>query len=558
MTQNKSYTTLADFVKELPGEDLRRWNLNIFKKYPEKEKELISHLRQLKLREERLTKIFNRALKLLENIKENSPNPPHIVIHRFLYNEIDDFRLRRSLKYLKYAETKTEIRAIIKHLIDNAHKSFMQSRLKAIRKVLNEITDLEFKEWLKNNNKEPKFLDISRIDRIIIEVFDTENIVLNEISEHTNLHKLKYSKEIIAEEIIEKLSEEEEENIDEVIQKWKKLKKLKEESGRDLGGIKIREFEIDHIKIKTMFYYNTLGSPIRLRVITNIQEAVKRELWKDEEIRKMYQLATWKKDSETNFILPEHIEIYRRKEKEICQKVKEFAIKQFKKECEEIKLKHWTINLYVSIVEICYELPGTTYQNKLEDAFIERYKKFKKYAGTFIKLKYDMKTNRPHLFLDLLYMNPEEPTLTFKIYPKFIHNGKAYIRREIVGRKIMKYLYSRKSDKEVVPKGIAFYLLDEPETARYMLLKFLEFQMGDVDKFIGIYESNREFTKKAKLLGINERILAHLILYGKIPPHTHSFHKRRLLERGIVEKKKHGEYVLTPEGRTLIMSVFRE
>ncbi len=535
MQHNESYATISEYVKELPGEDLRRWNLEIFKKYPEIEKETVEKLEELKKKEEERIKAYELAMEIEK--KEE--------IEEYLRESIKDKQMRRKLNYLKHAEREEEIKAILKHLQENEHKNYMQMRLKIIRRALNKITDIEFQKWLRENKK-TKNLEKSRIDRIIIVVYDEELINNGLLKEYLELKKKNKSREIISEEIIEKIEEEIGEDVDEVVNKWKELKKKADEEGKEINGIKIREIWKDNIKMRTMFYYAVPGKPIRLEIITNVQEAVKRALWENEKIKEMYKLATWKKDGETNFILPEHLKIYEKEEEKITKKIKEFAIEQFKKECKAMNIKYTEPQVYISIAEICYELPTSTTKEELENYFFEKYKEFKPYAANFIKIKYEKKTERPHLYLDLIHLNPEDPTVTFKIYPKFIHNGKIYIRREIVGRKIMKELGK---SSHPFNRGVAEWLLDMPKVGRLMLLKFLEYQIKEKREFLEKQEMKRKIDiyNLPAILDIEERILINLIIHGRLPSHVQTKVKKKLERRRIVEKKRHGVYVITPE-----------
>ena len=543
MQHNGSYNTINEYVKELPSEDLRRWKLEIFKKYPEIEKETTEKLQKLKEKEEETIKIYENAIEIKDK-KE---------IEEYINENIKDKQIRRKTNYLKYAEKEEEIKAILKHFIENTHKNYMQMRLKTIRKALNRITDIEFQKWLKDN-KENKNLEKSRIDRIIIVVYDEDIINRGILKEYLEYKKKNRSREIISDEIIEKIEEEIGEDVDKVIEKWKKLKKRADEEGKEINGIKIREIWKDNIKMKTMFYYGVPGKPIRLEIITNIQEAVKRELWKDEEIKKKYQLATWKKDGETNFILPEHLEIYQKEEEKITKKIKEMAIKQFQRECRAINIKFTKPEIYTSIVEVCYELPTSTTKEDIEEYFFEKYREFKPYAANFIKIKYEKKTERPHLYLDLIHLNPEDPTVTFKIYPKFIHEGKTYIRREIVGRKIMKEI-----GKSTEEKGMAEWLLDKPEQARLTLLKFLEFQIKEKKEFLETQKTKRKIDiyNLPAILDIEERTLINLIIHGRLPSHIQTKTKKKLEKRRIIEKKRHGVYVITPEFKETLEKIIK-
>ncbi len=534
MKHNSSYETIADYVKELPGEDLRRWNLEIFEKYPDIERETIEKLQKLKEKKETIIHELEKALNANEEGEDFITD---------LRQALKEEGIRVNLKYFKYAETRKEREIIIRHMMENAHKNYMQSRLKTIRKALNEITEREFMKWL-HRNPGSKNLERSRIDRLIIVVYDENLVNIGNLREFTEEEKKVRNSESISEKIIEMMEEEREENIDEIVRKWKELKKKKDEEGKEINGIKIREIWKDKIKLRTMFYYGIPGKPIRLEVITNIQEAVKRELWEDEEIRKMYKLATWKKDTETNFILPEHLEIYRQKEAEIAKKVFREAQRLFIQELKNLRLKPTKVKAYVSIAEICYELPINTKKEELENLFFKNYNKFKPLAGTFIKIKYDVKTERPHLFLDLLYLNPEEPTATFKIYPKFIHQGQVYIRREIVARKSLKYL-----GKSEAGRALNEWLLLRPEKGRLLILKFLEFQMKKKEEFIKKQEAKKKIDiyNLPNILGISERALIGLIVNGRLPSHISTKEKRELMKRRIVEKKRHGLYEITPE-----------
>lgn len=340
--------------------------------------------------------------------------------------------------------------------------------------------------------------------------------------------------------------------------------------------------------IKVIFTYKPgkKGAPIRLRLIVNLQTLIQKDLFREHpEKDKYYREHTWLDGSETNFLMPEDYDYYLQNEQGWCTWLDDFARSQYidlTKEHIRVCLfnKHQLV-ISVSQMEVCYEEPfrpepvrNPTIKNgfklpSLHDYFLKQYAKFHRFAGKYINMKYEAESARPSVYMDLPSMDPTLAMMQYKIYPKFRDSrNRIMIRHEITPTRYMKLACADATDRVPVSSKV----LTNPAWVRETMERYLQQELwqNGINGF-GYNERYREWKNpepdklqmnliKASLFGSLDKaakyesqfqaLLDTGIMPNKLPPGC----KKKLLDLGIVTKKKRGDYRTTESFSRLLDS----
>ena len=321
-----------------------------------------------------------------------------------------------------------------------------------------------------------------------------------------------------------------------------------------------------------------------MRVITNGQDYVKRELFSDfPEKEEVYKQRTWANGSETNFILPEDYDYYLQKEASFCSWLEhnsKHLFMDFINEYLGIDVNFNSLIAYVSQVEVCYEEEfaprrpaATLYKDncKNPNLFEFMHKKqayYHKYSNSYCNVKYDGKTDRPSLQMDIFSINPEFPIMQHKIYPKFYHSNKnIMLRTELIPTRFIKFLTL---DDDELP--ISQKVLSNPAYVREIVERLFQFELkqngvrghGYNKRFKNQWHPEHEGLSTSligkAIFGRNAdryEIELEKIKGGRIANTVPIYYRKKMVEMGIATKIKRGAYTTTGSFNEILKKLYQ-
>lgn len=452
-------------------------------------------------------------------------------------------------------------------------------RRREFRKAIVNNYQVVFSSFL-NRGLEEFPLNETKIDRLVIDVYHPELLTYDPLVKATiQRAEGRIGKELSQNRIpsesfiqaIKELGDIEAKDIDTLASEFEQERMRCLHEGYDTSGkvVQLTDFG------KVIFTYlpAKIGSPVRLRLITNVQTMVQKELFSDyPEKEAEYKSATWLKGSETNFILPDDYDYYLTKEAEICEFISLAVRDMFFDLVEEylgvtVQDKTDTIT-YVSQWEVCYEEPF-----RRSDVHIKLIKKnfkspslveymFKsmvkchKFANSYANFKYEKESKRPSFYCDVPSMDPSLPVMQYKVYPKFWNNERTpMVRHELTPTRFIKLAMGDSNDN----LAIAFKVLSNPAYCREMIERFLHFELfhnGILGsgynqryaewKFPDVDENSKKWLCVAAFGDRYEKYYPYfekMLQTGQVPSAVPSNFKKRMMELGIISKQKRGVYL---------------
>jgi hypothetical protein len=370
----------------------------------------------------------------------------------------------------------------LKEEFQRSRERFSAIKRRAFRKAISLNHEAIREEFRMSKGRNLKLHD-TRLDRVVLDAIHPELMtyrseVKSTLKRNAAGRNERYTvSRIIPMSRIEALRKIETEfsedvDIDAIVKQWEASRLEQLEQGYASKGKIIQKYPWG--KVEFTYEPHSNGAPIRLRLITNVQNCIRQELCdmtpgKEEE----YRRCSWNGDSEINFILPKDYQYYYDKEWITCDwlinKVKELFF-QLISDFGMAVQKPDDLIIYASQFEICWEEPFTqnvafkpftshnypALVNYLWDSLSE-----KEGIGEYVVFKKE--NGRPSFYCDIASLDPVTPIMQYKIYPKFHIDGTTYIRHELTNTKFAK-LIDASLDRE--GSGLSYWLLNDPKSAR--------------------------------------------------------------------------------------------
>ena len=501
-----------------------------------------------------------------------SPGGATIVVEEefFNVNELLWLDIDNKLLIAAIGEVQQEV-ANSKHRLDNV-------RRRELRNAISENYDWLYTKWLDIHFEVFKPHQ-TKIDRIVIEIYTHsletwQGNIKALIKKNTKgISKDLAKKRIITDHFIDSMEGAEfadSQTIDELIAEFKDIQKQQKSEGYVAGGTIVVEEDIG--KLMFTFSPQNRGAPVRLRLISNVQNLIKKQLWSEQpEKEAIYKAHVWSKGTEHNFIMPEDYDYYLQHEASTCNILETQAkalYYDFVKKYVGFEISLKRLVVHVSQCEVCYEepfvpqelkriLPDDTDNPHLWDYMLDRQIAFHKFVHTHVNDKFEAETSRPSILCDFPTMNPELPLMQYKIYPKFRNTeGQAMIRTEMIPNQFTKFAHGDATDE--IP--LSLKALSNPEYYRKTIESFLQFELyHNGIEGNGYNLRNKPITKtkqekqQQKILGLaifksQKQLDKYYPLFisfvdtGMLPSGFPPNYKTRMLEIGLIRKKKHGMY----------------
>ncbi|MFH0815260.1 MAG: hypothetical protein V1934_00360 [Methanobacteriota archaeon] len=465
----------------------------------------------------------------------------------------------------------------LKEELQRSRMRFSTTRRRYFRKAISLNYEAILKEFLDTKGRNLK-LHKTRIDRLVIDVYHPELMtfhpeVMSILSRNEAERNVEFAKSrIIPQSKIDALRKIEgeftaEADIDSITKQWESDRQEQLEKGFASRGKIIQKYPWG--KVEFTYEPHSIGAPIRLRLITNVQNCIRQELfdrYPDKEA--MYKASSWGGNSEINFILPQDYDYYYQSERPKCDwlysKAKELFMQLIKEALDMAVQNPDKLIVYVSQFEICWEEPlERTHAlkpfTKLEYPALSTYLNDKAVEmngiGNYVNCK--IENGRPSFYCDIASLDPTTPVMQYKIYPKFHIAGKTYLRHELTNTKFSKLIDSS-IDRE--QSGLSYTLLNDPEFARktFEEIFWLETYNHRGDGYNRRYsqdtsdEAQLNFfaTLTAKAV-FNQSYLSRtgdmiqLMRTGRCPKTIRGRPRRTMEELGIISKQNRGNYLAT-------------
>lgn len=491
-----------------------------------------------------------------------------------------------TVRLLNNSHNQTTVARAMAEIDELIHKSkdrISRTRRSEFRKAMVQNTATELEQFIHKCDESPSMFALhdTKLDRIVVDIYSKDllthdPIVKSHIEEANRQLSLEYSiKDIPTVEYLEALkrvTESEREDIDALV------RMVEDERADKLrrGYVQKGKVIIDTDFGKAIFTYKPEinGAPIRLRVITNIQEMVRKGLFKDPAIKDYYEKHTWLGGSELNFIMPEHYQTYLAQESTICSLI-ETQSKQLFRDLvnEHLRLDCLESNIlaYVSQFEICYEIPFRKMDIKsvrfiwsqlkgnraLTQHMISLWLRYHRFSGTYANLKWEQETRRPMFYCDVPSMDPTLPIMQYKVYPKF-RDEKIHImlRHEFIPTRFAKYFTLQGSD---LP--LSMLLLSQPAFVRETVERLFQHEFIVKGPNLQGYNPRYREVPEDETVVFSHGLMSKL-LFGKrsdefaplfqsmldtgLSPKTLPWSlRKKFIEHGMLVKVKHGRYELT-------------
>lgn len=429
----------------------------------------------------------------------------------------------------------------------------------------------------------------TKIDRLVIDVYSPDLLTYDPcLKSHLNSLKIHLKQEYNVKDIpslefiqaISDLSEIESIDIDSLVAQFELQRSRLLKRGYLQKGqiISITDFG------KCIFTYNPdkTGSPIRLRIIANVQNLVREDLFKDPIKKACYESHTWNQGSELNFIMPEDYSTYLQKEKYICSWL-EFNAKDLFHDMvrEYLGVDCSPVNtvVYVSQFEVCYETAFNKWNVHSIPFFGKRVKgsskelfqymntlflDYYRFVGSYANLKWEKSSGRPMFYCDVPSLSPELPVMQYKVYPKFRNmKNQIMLRHEFIPTKFAKLFYPEDSETP-----LSMLVLCQPDYVREVVERVFQCEMKhNGQNGQGYNARNFEVPQKAwnelfhklmnkALLGAAaknyEVFYESLIDSGIVPNKLRSSVKKQLVDLGVISKVKRGKYEASREFKAIL------
>ena len=477
----------------------------------------------------------------------------------------------RTLETVKFAMGE------LKEEMQRSRMRFSTTRRRYFRKAISMNYEAILKEFLDTKGRNLE-LHKTRIDRLVIDVYhpelmtfhpEVQTILTRNEAERNSV----YAKSRITQQskidALRKIESEftAERDIDSIVKQWEADRSEQLEKGFTSKGKIIQKY--DWGKVEFTYQPHSTGAPIRLRLITNVQNCIRQELfdrYPDKEA--IYKASSWGGNGELNFIMPADYDYYYQSERMTCDwlydKAKELFMQLIKEALGMDVQNPNKLIVYVSQFEICWEEPlERTHAlkpfTKLEYPALSTYLNEKLVEmngiGNYVNCK--IENGRPSFYCDIASLDPTTPVMQYKIYPKFHISGKTYVRHELTNTKFSKLIDSS-IDRE--QSGLSYTLLNDPEFARktFEEIFWLETYNHRGDGYNRRYSQDMSdeallnffATLTAKAV-FNQSYLSRtgdmiqLMRTGKCPKTIRGRPRRTMEKLGIISKQNRGNYLAT-------------
>lgn len=474
--------------------------------------------------------------------------------------------------------------------INKSNDRITRNRRSEFRKAVTQNYKVLFQDFLEKESESYQLHD-TKIDRLVIDVYSPDLMTHDKVlKSHLNkkekkLKKTHDKKEIPTQDFIKairSLYKHEIKDIDELVKEFEHDRKQKLLLGYERKGQIISEQDIG----KIIFTYNPedSGAPIRLRIIANVQNYVRRKLFeKNPEKEAIYKERTWSAGSELNFILPEDEELYYQMEYEICAMLEHKAKELFTEYVNKnvgAAVRDNCVVIYVSQVEVCHEErfnprkpAATLYRDKCNNPNLfefmhKRQAYYHRFSNRYCDVDYDGINDRPSLHMDIFSINPEFPIMQYKVYPKFYDENKnIMLRSEMIPTRFIKFLAM---DDNGLP--LSQLVLSKPAYVREMIERLFQFEL----KCNGVqgHSYNKRFKECARPNheGLSTTLIGKAIFGrkadqyeielekikgGRIPLTIPIYYRNKMVKMGIATKIKRGTYATTGSFNEIIKKLYQ-
>ena len=429
----------------------------------------------------------------------------------------------------------------------------------------------------------------TKIDRLVIDVYSPDLLTYDPcLKSHLDSMKGHLKQEYNVKEIpslefiqaVSDLSEFESMDIDSLVAQFELQRSNLLKRGYLQRGqiISITDFG------KCIFTYNPekAGSPIRLRIIANVQNLAREDLFKDPIKKACYESHTWNQGSELNFIMPEDYSAYLEKEKYICSWLELNAKGLFHDMIREylgVECSPVNTIVYVSQFEICYETAFNKRNVYLIPFFGKRVKgsskelfqymnslllDYYRFIGSYANFKWEKSSGRPMFYCDIPSLSPEFPVMQYKVYPKYRNmKNQIMVRHEFIPTKFAKIFHAEGSD---LP--LSMLILSQPDYVREVVERVFQCEMKhNGQNGQGYNARNFEapqyawkelFHKLIKKAMFGAAVPNYEVFYeslidsGIVPNKLRSSAKNQLIDLGVVSKVKRGKYEASREFKAIL------
>ena len=465
-----------------------------------------------------------------------------------------------------------------------------QFRRREFRRAVVKNQTCHFNAFLESPTSSAYSLHPTKLDRVVIDIYSIdlmtyEPVLQSRIKSFSRDVRADYDRGAIPSlEFIEALRDVEEiegdTNIDEVVSHFEELRRTMLVRGYLQRGLIIHETDIG----KLIFSWNPdqAGSPVRLRVVTNIQNMVCRQLCEDPSVKAWYDSHTWASGSETNFIPPQYYESYLVQEASVCAYLEDSVRGIYQDMVQQylgLDCSVSSIVVSVSQFEVCFEeafnrksvspvaaiskrLRGTGVNSELVHYFMFLWLDWFSKVGSYANLKFEVGSMRPMFYCDIPSIDPTLPIMQYKEYPKFRNDkGQVMIRHEFIPTRFSKYF----SPEGGLP--LSLMVLTNPPFVREMVERMFQYEYihtrvrgwgynarfepsedDDVDSLFRSILGAAVFRGKA---GAYSAQLSSFLDTGLVPGALSKEHKKRMEDLGISSKVRRGRYEATAAFRSL-------
>ena len=439
-------------------------------------------------------------------------------------------------------------------------KRLDEKRRRVVRRLYGRAFSVALQRYLTNY----KSVYRSRIDRVVIDVFNLETItqfatVQRAIRsvDFSEFLKTRQQREVIPVDVIEFLRSSSDDVIDGVVQEFETFRRKQLEEGWFSNSAGCFVYELHNPTRKCMFYFRQDG-PIRLRVITNIQMSVLSDLFtQDPSLFEKYRSCSWLGNSEINYILPEHYSFYERHENEYLEWLHDWAVGEYRVWLEKLNIPYIDsdVQCRMSHAEVCWEEPFYSKDRDYVRYLIKCQQSLLPIVHSYSKIHYERKSSRYGFVADIVSYDPSTPLCVFKIYPKyFSDDGTLMLRREIVVTSSFAKTINHLDLNSVSDDSFSVRFFDSAYASRKYIHAMFDFVRDVYQRKSVKCEScgPKRLSPFAQFLGLSVQDVERILVSGRVVG-LQSKTLRKLVDVGFARKIRRGVY----EPTELFISLLR-